>query len=145
MAVERSERKAPASHEVGAFSYPDQITLSDAAEAYLHRLAVDLAAGVVEFRQLPPALRVLHVFAYEQGRASAAVELARLRAEADRLYAEVVRRPPSRIADSLEDSLKAIKHRGTQAAEQRAAEIRAYIGGDRTDRYPKPDSETENP
>lgn len=146
MAVERSDREAPTSSlEAGAFSYPDQITLSDAAEVYLQRLAVDLAAGIVEFRQLPPALRALHVFAYEQGRASARAELARLSAEADRLYAEVVRRPPSRAADSLEDSLKAIKHRGTQAAEQRAAEIRAYIGGDRTDRYPEPDSETENP
>ncbi|MEK6312463.1 MAG: hypothetical protein V4755_17350, partial [Curtobacterium sp.] len=118
---------------MGAFSYPDQITLSPAAEAYLHRLADDLAAGVVEFRQLPPALRALHVFAYEQGRASAAAELERLSAEADRLYAEIVRRPPSRDTDSLNASLEAIKHRGTQAAEQRAAEIRAYIGSDPTD------------
>lgn len=112
---------------MGAFSYPDQITLSDVAEVYLQRLAVDLAAGVVEFRQLPPALRALHVFAYEQGRQSRQAELDRLGDEADRLYTELCRRQPSRDAETLHDFLQAQKHRGADAAAERAAAIRTQI------------------
>ncbi|MBT2501418.1 hypothetical protein [Curtobacterium sp. ISL-83] len=111
----------------GAFSYPAQIRLTPHAERYLHQLATDLAAGFVEFAQLSPALRELHVFAFEQGRASLQPELDHANAEADRLYAELVRRPPSRDQDSLNASLEALKHRGAEAAAKRAAEIRAQI------------------
>lgn len=126
----------------GAFSYPAHITLSDGAERYLHQLAVDLALGTVELRQLSPALRQLYVFAFEQGAASRQPELDLVNNDADRLYAEVCRRPPAPGGDNLDTFLRAQKHRGTAAAATRAAEMRAYLGGDPTDRYPD-HSETE--
>lgn len=146
MAVTRSERDAPTSTtEAGAFSYPDQIALSPQAERYMHQLAIDLAAGVVELRQLSPALRQLYVFAHEQGRASRQPEVDRANDDADRLYAELCRRQPSRNHESINTFLEAQKHRGAEAAAKRAAEIRASLSGDLDARYQKPDSETENP
>jgi hypothetical protein len=143
MAVSEFNREAPTStSEAGAFSYPDQIKLSPAAERYLHQLAVDVVAGAVEFRQLSPALRQLYVFAYEQGRTSRQPELDRTNAEADRLYAEVVRRPPARDQHDIDAALDAQKHRGAAAAATRAAEIRAAIGGC-SPRSPEPHSEQE--
>lgn len=127
MAVERSDREALASQEVGAFSYPDHIVLSPPAERYMHRLALDLAAGGVELRQLPPSLRQFYVFAFEQGSASRQPEVDRANDDADRLYAEVCRRPPSRDHETTEAFLQAQKHRGAAAAAKRAAEIRAQI------------------
>lgn len=128
MAVDRPETtERPISSEVGRFSYPDQIALSPHAERYLHQLAVDLMAGAVEFRQLSPALRQLYVFAYEQGKASQQPELDRVNAEADRLYADLARRPPSRDQQHIDAALEAQKHRGAEAAAKRAAEIRAQI------------------
>gem|GEM_PF-5474273 len=130
---------------MGAFSYPDHIRLSPHAERYLHQLAIDLTAGVVELRQLSPALRQLYVFAYEQGSASRQPDIERANNDADRLYAELCRRPPSRDHETTEAFLQAQKYRGAEAAFKRAAEIRAHIGGNPDDRYPEPDSETETP
>jgi hypothetical protein len=144
MAVSQSDREAPTStQEAGAFSYPDQIKLSPAAERYLHQLAVDVVAGAVEFRQLSPALRQLYVFAYEQGRTSRQPELDRANAEADRLYADLARRPPSRDQQGIDATLEAQKHRGAAAAATRAAEMRARIGGTSRVRPSEPDSEQE--
>ncbi|TCK63615.1 hypothetical protein [Curtobacterium sp. PhB136] len=128
MAVSRPDRAAPTSFfEVGAFSYPDHITLSPHAERYLHQLAIDLAAGVVELRQLSPALTQLYVFAYEQGRAARQLEVDHAQHEADRLYVEMCRRQPSREHETIDAFLTAQRHRGAEAAAKRAAEIRAQI------------------
>ncbi len=146
MAVGQSDRDAPTSPvEAGAFSYPDHITLSPHAERYMHQLAIDLAAGAVELRQLPPSLTQFYVFAFEQGSTSRQAEVDRANDDADRLYAEVCRRPPSRDHETTEAFLQAQKHRGAEAAAKRAAELRAYLGGDSSNRYTEPDSETENP
>jgi hypothetical protein len=107
----------------------------------MQQLAIDLTAGVVELRQLPPSLTQFYVFAYQQGAASRQPDIDRANDEADRLYAEICRRPPSRDQTSLDDALEAQKHRGTTAAAKRAAEIHAQIYGS----HPRPDSETENP
>ena len=130
MAVSQSgTRKPPDPHheDEGAFSYPDHISLSPHAERYLHQLAIDLAAGAVELRQLPPSLTQFYVFAFEQGSASRQAEVDRANDDADRLYAEVCRRPPSRDHETTEAFLQAQKHRGAAAAAKRAAEIRAQI------------------
>lgn len=127
MALSQSEREGPTSIEVGPFSYPDRIALSPAAERYMQQLAIDLTAGVVELRQLPPSLTQFYVFAHQQGAASRQHEIDRANDDADRLYAEICRRPASRDQESLDDALKAQKHRGAAAAAKRAAEIRAQI------------------
>jgi hypothetical protein len=132
VALSQSERKTLDSVESGVFSYPAVIRISPEAEKYLHQLAVDLVAGAVEFRQLSPALRQLYVFVYEQGRASRQPELDRANAEADRLYADLARRPPSRDQQDIEAALETQKHRGAAAAATRAAEIRASIGSGST-------------
>lgn len=131
-------RKPPTpSHEEGegAFSYPAHITLSDGAERYLHQLGIDLALGSVEIRQLSPALRQLYIFAFEQGAASRQPEVDLANNDADRLYAEVCRRPPSRDGTDIDTFLQAQKHRGEAAAAARAEQMRAYIGGRSSDRY----------
>ncbi|KQR34793.1 hypothetical protein ASF75_03245 [Curtobacterium sp. Leaf154] len=130
MAVGQSgTRKPPDPHyeDEGAFSYPDSIELSPAAERYMHQLAIDLTAGVVELRQLPPSLRQFYVFAFEQGSASRQPEVDHANDDADRLYAEVCRRQPSRDHETTNAFLEAQKHRGTEAAAKRAAAIRAQI------------------
>lgn len=128
MAVGQSDRDAPTSLvEAGAFSYPDHITLSPQAERYMHQLAIDLAAGAVELRQLPPSLTQFYVFAFEQGSASRQAEIDYVNSEADRYYAEMCRRPPARDHQTIEAFLEAQKHRGAAAAAKRAAEIRAQI------------------
>jgi hypothetical protein len=126
-------RKPPDPHDEdeGAFSYPDHITLSPQAERYMHQLAIDLAAGAVELRQLPPSLTQFYVFAFEQGSASRQTEVDRANDDADRLYAEVCRRPPSRDHQRIEVFLEAQKHRGAEAATRRAAEIRTQIYSDK--------------
>lgn len=144
MAVARSERDAPTSPEAGAFSYPHLIRLTPHAERYLHQLAIDLTAGVVELRQLSPALRQLYIFAFEQGSASRQAEIDRANDDADRLYAEVCRRPPARDHQRIEEFLEAQKHRGAEAAAKRAAEIRAYIGGHPDDRFNIDDQHKED-
>lgn len=136
MAVGQSDRDAPTSPaDVGAFSYPDQLKLSLHAERFLHQLAIDLASGVVELRQLPPSLRQFYVFAFEQGSASRQPEIDQANDDADRLYAEVCRRQPSREHETTNAFLKAQKHRGAEAAAKRAADIRAHMGGHPSDRY----------
>ena len=135
MAVRRSNREAPTSPEAGAFSYPDQITLTPHAERYLHQLAIDLTAGVVELRQLSPSLRQFYVFAFEQGSASRQPEIDHANDDADRLYAEVCRRQPSRDHETTNALLEAQKHRGAEAAAKRAGEMRAHMGGHPEDRY----------
>lgn len=130
MAVGQSGTRKPPDplpEDEGAFSYPDHITLSPRAERYMHQLAIDLAAGAVELRQLPPSLTQFYVFAYEQGSASRQAELDLANDDADRLYAEVCRRPPARDHQRIEVFLEAQKHRGAEAAAKRAAEIRAQI------------------
>ncbi|WP_156463756.1 hypothetical protein [Curtobacterium sp. Leaf154] len=93
----------------------------------MHQLAIDLTAGVVELRQLPPSLRQFYVFAFEQGSASRQPEVDHANDDADRLYAEVCRRQPSRDHETTNAFLEAQKHRGTEAAAKRAAAIRAQI------------------
>lgn len=131
MAVSQSgTRKPPDPRQnegEGAFSYPDTIELSPAAERYMHQLAIDLTAGVVELRQLPPSLRQFYVFAFEQGSASRQPEVDQANDDADRLYAEVCRRQPSRDHETTNAFLEAQKHRGAEAAARRAAQIRAQI------------------
>lgn len=141
MALSQSDRDAPTSSEAGAFSYPDHIKLSPHAERYLHQLAVDLAVGVVSLQQLSPALTQLYVFAYEQGAASRQPEIDLANDDADRLYAEVCRRPPAKDHQTTEVFLEAQKHRGAAAVAKRRAEIHTQIYGS----HPRPDSETENP
>lgn len=62
--------------------------------------------------------------------------------DADRYYAEMCRRPPSRDHATIEEFLAAQKHRGAEAAAKRAAEIRAEMGGSASDRW---DAPTETP
>jgi hypothetical protein len=122
-------RKPPDPHYEGegAFSYPDTIALSPAAERFMHQLAIDLTAGVVELRQLPPSLRQFYVFAFEQGSASRQPEIDQANDDADRIYAEMCRRQPSRDHETTNAFLEAQKHRGAEAAAKRAAQIRAQI------------------
>ncbi|PYY64237.1 hypothetical protein DEJ30_09130 [Curtobacterium sp. MCPF17_003] len=131
MAVGQSGTRKPPeprqNEDEGAFSYPDTIELSPAAERYMHQLAIDLTAGVVELRQLPPSLRQFYVFAFEQGSSSRQPEVDRANHDADRLYAEVCRRQPSRDHETTNAFLEAQKHRGPEAAAKRAAAIRAQI------------------
>ncbi|MCS0644983.1 hypothetical protein [Curtobacterium flaccumfaciens] len=93
----------------------------------MHQLAIDLTAGVVELRQLPPSFRQFYVFAFEQGSASRQPEVDHANDDADRLYAEVCRRQPSRDHETTNAFLEAQKHRGAEAAAKRAAAIRAQI------------------
>ena len=131
MAVGKSGTRKPPdprqNEDEGAFSYPDTIELSPAAERYMHQLAIDLTAGIVELRQLPPSLRQFYVFAFEQGTASRQPEVDRANHDADRLYAEVCRRQPSRDHETTNAFLEAQKHRGAEAAAKRAAALRAQI------------------
>lgn len=65
--------------------------------------------------------------------------------DADRYYAEMCRRPPSRDHATIEEFLAAQKHRGAEAAAKRAAEVRAYIGGSATDQWDAPAGTTPAP
>ena len=62
------------------------IVLSDAAEIYLDRLAIDLEIGRTEAWQLSPALAQLYWFAFLSGSSSRQSEVDRLTFECDRLY-----------------------------------------------------------
>lgn len=74
--------------------YPDKISLSVTAENYLDGLAMDLVLGYAHYWQLSPALTQLWEFAYQQGRASRAAEVAALENDADRFYFEMTIRQP---------------------------------------------------
>jgi len=65
--------------------------------------------------------------------------------DADRYYAEMCRRPPARDHARIEEFLAAQKHRGAEAAANRAAEIRAEIGGNASDQWDAPAETTATP
>ena len=134
---------APAPDSSTRAAYPAHIVLSGDAELYLDRLGLDLASGAVDYQQLPASLRQFYALAYEAGRASLQPALDQANHDADRLYTEVCRRPPSSDHRTLDEHLAAQRHRGAEAARQRAAALREHIGGSDQDRYPTPTQETE--
>lgn len=67
-------------------AYPQRITISAEAEAYLLTLTEDLAAGRCELWQLPPSLLSFYTFAHGDGVASCQPTLRRLEDDAARLY-----------------------------------------------------------
>jgi hypothetical protein len=88
----RPGEKAANPYEVrhNSTAYPPTIVLSDGAESYLDQLAIDLALGNVETRQLSRALSQFYWLAWACGHAShdseCAAQLDRMRWERDLWY-----------------------------------------------------------
>lgn len=73
-------------------SFPTRIHFTPHAEQYLVDLSEALVLGTVGYESLPPSLRALWTFAFEEGRRHSPTQ--QLRDEADRLWTELSRRKP---------------------------------------------------
>lgn len=92
----------PAGPVFGPAPFPLPIRLSVAAELFLTRVGEALVKGDLEYLDLPPSLRALWTFAFEEGRRHSPAQ--QLRDDNERLYREMCRRTPPKTPDYIPHS-----------------------------------------